>query len=109
MSLTKNENTVNLTSASLVVIMLLHEGFDSYTLKKKKSLAAFWREFRFKCACVMACPMILGDVIFCGAVIFKMEAQNVICLLKQMFLPHNSHILHSSYLISVAVSPPMSY
>ena len=40
MSLPENENTVNLKSASFVVIMLLHEGFDSCTLTKTLTLSA---------------------------------------------------------------------
>ena len=39
----KTETTVNLESASFIVIMLLHEG-----LTHIQALVAFWREFRFK-------------------------------------------------------------
>ena len=46
-SLPKNETTVNLKSASFVVIMLLHEGL-THILSQKKALVAFWWEFHFK-------------------------------------------------------------
>ena len=43
----ENENTVNLKSASFIVIMLLHEGLTR-THSQKKAYVAFWREFHFK-------------------------------------------------------------
>ena len=46
MDMPENADMVNLKSASIVVIMLLHKGFDSYSIANKASVA-FWREFRF--------------------------------------------------------------
>ena len=45
MSLSESETTVNLKSASFVVIMLLHEGLTH--ILRKKSLNCIWQEFHF--------------------------------------------------------------
>ena len=45
-SLPENETTVNLKSASFLVIMLLHEGLTQYSITNK-ALVAFWPEFHF--------------------------------------------------------------